>query len=166
MPKRPLAAARRRVDYCHQPFPPCAFLPSALPLFPSSDANSSLPVQFGLVWTGIYNPRPSLSPPTCQDWYFLPLKLRSTGDGPKLLQALAYVRKHWPWFDRWAPSDRRTDPPDFGQTHQTQNRPTRLAIDPPDLEQTHQTSDRPIRPRTDPPEPPPSRRGLKACRAM
>ncbi|KAG2422747.1 hypothetical protein HXX76_015833 [Chlamydomonas incerta] len=34
------------------------------------------------------------------DWYFLPLKLRSTGDGPKLLQALGYVRKHWPWFDR------------------------------------------------------------------
>eukprot|EP00198_Chlamydomonas_reinhardtii_P000528 XP_001689863.1 exostosin-like glycosyltransferase [Chlamydomonas reinhardtii] len=45
-------------------------------------------------------PKRPLAAARRRDWYFLPLKLRSTGDGPKLLQALAYVRKHWPWFDR------------------------------------------------------------------
>ncbi|KAG2423974.1 hypothetical protein HXX76_014913 [Chlamydomonas incerta] len=34
------------------------------------------------------------------DWYYIPVKMRSTSDGGRLLEALDYVRRHWPWYDR------------------------------------------------------------------
>ncbi|KAG2486864.1 hypothetical protein HYH03_014547 [Edaphochlamys debaryana] len=34
------------------------------------------------------------------DWYFIPIKLRSTRDGLQLAAAVAYLRRAWPWWDR------------------------------------------------------------------
>ncbi|GIL98165.1 hypothetical protein Vretimale_3596, partial [Volvox reticuliferus] len=34
------------------------------------------------------------------DWYWLPIKLRSTVDGYRLLEVLRYIRTEWPWYDR------------------------------------------------------------------
>ncbi|EFJ50986.1 acetylglucosaminyltransferase [Volvox carteri f. nagariensis] len=34
------------------------------------------------------------------DWFWLPVKLRSTTDGYRLLEAIQYVRTEWPWYDR------------------------------------------------------------------
>ncbi|GIL86692.1 hypothetical protein Vretifemale_14892, partial [Volvox reticuliferus] len=34
------------------------------------------------------------------DWFFIPVKLRNSGDGPKLFKIIMYVQKHWPWYDR------------------------------------------------------------------
>ncbi|KAG2491520.1 hypothetical protein HYH03_010096 [Edaphochlamys debaryana] len=35
------------------------------------------------------------------DWFFLPVKLRVMSDGYELNRAIKYVRKHWPWYDRY-----------------------------------------------------------------
>ncbi|KAG2491598.1 hypothetical protein HYH03_010164 [Edaphochlamys debaryana] len=35
------------------------------------------------------------------DWFFLPIKLRTTTDGYELNEAIEYVRQHWPWYDRY-----------------------------------------------------------------
>ncbi|KAG2491391.1 hypothetical protein HYH03_010182 [Edaphochlamys debaryana] len=34
------------------------------------------------------------------DWYYIPVRLRSTTDGVRLAECIAYIRAHWPWFDR------------------------------------------------------------------
>lgn len=35
-----------------------------------------------------------------QDWFYIPVKLRSTSDGYSLKDAVSYIRSHWPWFER------------------------------------------------------------------
>ncbi|GLI67604.1 hypothetical protein VaNZ11_011846 [Volvox africanus] len=34
------------------------------------------------------------------DWFFIPVKLRNSGDGPKLFKVIKYIQQHWPWYDR------------------------------------------------------------------
>ncbi|PNW74962.1 hypothetical protein CHLRE_12g502450v5 [Chlamydomonas reinhardtii] len=35
------------------------------------------------------------------DWFYIPVKLRSTSDGYSLKDAVSYIRSHWPWFERY-----------------------------------------------------------------
>ncbi|KXZ55831.1 hypothetical protein GPECTOR_2g1382 [Gonium pectorale] len=34
------------------------------------------------------------------DWFWIPVKLRSTSDGYRLMESIEYVREKWPWYDR------------------------------------------------------------------
>ncbi|KAG2434452.1 hypothetical protein HYH02_012282 [Chlamydomonas schloesseri] len=53
-----------------------------------------------LFWQRLLSSGAMTSDGEAADWYYIPAKLRTTSDGGRLLEAIEYVRRHWPWYDR------------------------------------------------------------------